>query len=206
MVGVAELGTEAVYPKIAKNLLDNPFLDDTYDMILLDESEINWQTQNEIHRLLNHCYEKLTKQFTAKTFAYMPPTQRILVYQSNELVGHCGLAVNEITNISPNPLKVGCIGVMASRARTSIGCMLLQEAINTHIKANLPFSIAYSYSRIMFKRIFPRLNTMILNVPTIGKTTRTNEKAKTVIFPAGSPENYAYLNKVSELRVSKEIF
>lgn len=187
------------------SVLINSFLDKRYEMILSEEDDISWQTQNSIHKLLNQAYARKTKQFVAKTYAYMRPTQRILVFQNEQLVGHCALATNYATNIKSDPIPVGYIGLLASIAKTSISPMLIQEVLNIYIQKGYEFVIAHSTNVIILKKILPQFDCTILDVPIIGVSTQTKTGTKAIIFPLAAKGDYN-LSSLSGIQVSKEIF
>lgn len=186
--------------------LTNPFLDTRYQIVLTNENEISWQMQNKIHQLLNQCYAKKTQQFICKTYAYMQPKQRILAFENGKLVGHCALATNKVLNASSNPLPVGCIGLLASVASTSIGAMLIQEAVIAQTQAGFKCSLGYASNLFVLNKILPRLNCFILDIPTIGANSKTKPDVKTLVFPSINHENFTDLCSKSEIIVSKEIF
>lgn len=191
---------------MGKIILEDDNLDPNFSMVLIDEAEIDWHTQHEIHHLLNVCYEGLTKQFYSKTYAYMRPTQRILVYENSNLVGHCGLNTNEVMNLREHPVKVGCIGLMAAKAKTKICLTFLKMAIKVHSKNGCAFSIGYSSNKAVIRKIFPKAGGVVLDIPTVGKNSRTKPVDKTVVFPNCPGDDLSFVSDLKEIIVLAEIF
>ena len=182
-------------------------IDTEYRFEIVDESDIAWSLHNQIHQLLNFAYHGLTKQFECKTYAYMRPDKRLLVFnQNNELIGHCGLVENEIINCGDQPIKVGGIGLMASHAKSVICRNFLQRAIEFHAENGLQLSIGYCSNPRVIKHIVSKVGSHVLDAPTIGNHSQTKPTDKTVIFPATPSFDVSKILSLKEIRLAKEIF
>ncbi len=177
-----------------------------YELKVMNELDIEWQMQNQIHKLLNIAYQGLTKQFICKTYAYMRPDKHILIFSNDILVGHCGLIENEITNLPQGALKVGGIGLIASLAKSSICRIFLQKAIDVHAENGLPISVGYTGNRSVIKHVLSKISSHVLDIPTIGVSSQTKPTDKTVIMKSNPSTDVREILALKEIKLAKEIF
>jgi hypothetical protein len=88
-----------------------------YDTNVLSEENIDWQIQNQIHKLLNFSFKNLSIKFIAKTYGYERPTHRILGWEDQLVVGHMG-ARHDVLSLKEKTIGVCKLGLWATHSST----------------------------------------------------------------------------------------
>ena len=81
----------------------------------LVEEDIDWEIQNQIHRILNYSFDGLSTRFIAKTYGYERPTHRILGWEDNLVVGHMG-ARDDTLHLKEKNISVCKLGHWATHS------------------------------------------------------------------------------------------
>jgi hypothetical protein len=137
----------------------------------LNENEISWKTQNEIHALLNKTY-KNSQSFINKTYALIAPSFRVLAYnENNELVGHHAAFEPLNTVINVEKVVLAGVGLYASLAQTSIrdvAVSVYKETLRHLADVGYEYAIAISSHPVVLKISESHMGGKIIDIPVKG--------------------------------------
>lgn len=166
---------------------------------VLDEDKISWQMQNQIHWLLNECYEGLSTSFIAKTYRKDLPQKRILLFRNKKLIGHLGLFLRYL-HVGTEKIPFLGFGLFAvCKNNPGFGNLLLQSGLEEAANQQLDFGIG----RTCNKTVILLSKNMRAKVCAAKLVAATNEKSKdgdvVIFYPICSDK------KISKIIANAEV-
>lgn len=139
------------------------------------EEALSWEQHNEILKALNQAFSHRTKSFIKKTYAHVEPIMRILCRFNGVLVGHTAIFEIEVI-VNNEKIKAGGIGMTLSlKPFEHLGYLLRQKAAMICSEQGYPFAIGRIKNSERVKKDITSLVTCFLDMPLIGKNTRSHD-------------------------------
>lgn len=184
---------------------------------IADEHFIDWETQNQIHILLNSTFgKKKSKSFINKTFARVEPEARVLLYMDNALIGHMGISSDRLL-VDGEYIGVGCLGLWCVdnirdyTFKQEIATNILLKSMNYLNKKKYTLGIGVTNSKAIENKILPNIKSSVISVPLYGENTKSKDNDKFLLFNCGVTDVFFsdVENKIIKqgfVRVGKEVF
>ena len=166
------------------NIENNVFQMIKQSTSLKAECDIDWEIQNQIHRVLNYSFDGLSARFIAKTYGYERPTHRILGWEDGLLVGHMG-ACEDTLHLQEKTISVCKLGLWATHSSTKGWGTKICRASMQHAK-DLGYRVAIGMTNnpIIINYIVPKFGNKIklLDLRLRGKEYLSKDDALFMLF------------------------
>ena len=154
------------------------------------EEDIDWQLQNEIHKLLNIAFGEKTSSFVSKTYSKIRPSERVIYFQENIPIAHMGVH-HDVLTIGDKKIEVGSLGLWCvwkidePRVRVEVATLIMQTSMAYLGNKGVKLAIGVTNSAAIQKRILPNLKSAALSVELKGANTFSKKTDKFLLFNCG---------------------
>lgn len=176
-----------------------------------EEDQITWEQHIEIHKALNLCFSGRTKSFIKKTYAHITPVKRVLCTVDGAIVGHIAV-FEDYTTVNNRRILIAGLGMNVSlKPMSLIGAILRKKALSICAERRHTFAIGRVRNNPRIRKHLSSFVWCFLDVPLIGKTTKSHTTEILAIFNTDFVKNCPdellnHFKKIGVVQIEDEVF
>ncbi len=185
--------------------------DDNLVFTEYDEQDISWGLHNKIHESLNIAYNHRTSTFVTKTYPNYPPRKRILCTLNDKIIGHIAIFDSKLIYKSEE-IKFAGIGMTLSvKPFLNLAYQLRKRAADICAEYRYPFAIGRVKNSERIKNNLSSLVTHFLNIPLIGKATKSHDWEVLAVYSTRYDKKYVdeimrHCIEAQSMNIAGEVF
>jgi hypothetical protein len=127
----------------------------------LEEEDVDWGIQNQIHKVLNYSFDGLSTKFIAKTYGYERPTHRILGWEKELVVGHMAVC-DDTLHLKEKNIRVCKLGLWATDSSTKgWGTEICRASMECAKNLGYEVAIGMTSNSVIINYIVPKFGNKI---------------------------------------------